>query len=75
MITTSMPFSGVALCLDDAAAKDNAVDEGSLVAIRYESEGWYRFRDDEVGFLADSNRTERIAHSHGICGIYSAGIE
>ena len=45
------------------------------MTVRDEGEGRHRLGDDQVGLLADSDRTEDVAHSHCIGGVDGAGIE
>ena len=73
MITTPVPFP--AWSLDGDAAEDDAVNDRGLVAVRDEGEGWYRLGDDQVGLLADGDRTELIAHAHRVCRVDRAGVE
>ena len=45
------------------------------MAVWDEGEGRERPGDDEVGFFADRDRTELVAHTHSVCRIDCAGVE
>ena len=60
---------------DCAAAEDDAVDDRCLVAVWDEGEGWNRLGDDQIGLLADSDRTELVADAHRVCCVDGAGVE
>lgn len=45
------------------------------MAVWDEGEGREGLGDDEVGFLADRDRTELVAHAHCVCRVDGAGVE